>query len=65
MAGPDGQWLLEPQMLEAGSSKKDQLICVDLDLDSVRRERLAIDPSGHYARRDVFKLEVLGVEIDK
>ena len=34
------------------------LECVELDLDSVYRERQNFDPAGHYARPDVTRLEV-------
>lgn len=52
VAGPDGRWLLEPQVEREG------LWCVDLDLDAVARERQNFDPAGHYSRPDVTRLKV-------
>ena len=34
------------------------LICAQLDLDTVRRERQNFDPAGHYSRPDVTRLVV-------
>jgi len=52
VAGPDGRWLLEPQVEREG------LWYVDLDLATIARERHNFDPAGHYARPDVTRLEV-------
>ena len=52
IAGPDGAWLIEPQVKEEG------LFSAVLDLDSVRRERQNFDPAGHYSRPDVTRLVV-------
>jgi nitrilase len=52
VAGPDGDWLLKPQVGEEG------LWCVDLSLAAVARERQNFDPAGHYSRPDVTRLEV-------
>ena len=52
VAGPDGRWLLEPQVEREG------LWCVDLDIAEVARERQNFDPAGHYSRPDVTRLEV-------
>ena len=52
VAGPDGRWLLEPQVGQEG------LWCVDLSLDEVARERQNFDPAGHYSRPDVTRLRV-------
>ena len=60
MAGPDGSWLLSPQVAKDDGASNDAIFCVNLDMNAVRRERLAIDPSGYYARKDVFKVEVTG-----
>ncbi|WP_320671336.1 carbon-nitrogen hydrolase family protein [Patulibacter defluvii] len=48
VADPRGAWLVEPLVGE------ERLIVVDLDLAAARRERLLFDPTGHYARPDVF-----------
>jgi nitrilase len=52
IAGPDGQWLLEPRVQE------EFLEFADLDLSAVYRERQNFDPAGHYSRPDVTRLKV-------
>jgi nitrilase len=52
IAGPDGEWVLAPETETEG------LFSAELDLNMVRRERQNFDPSGHYARPDVTRLEV-------
>jgi nitrilase len=52
IAGPDGEWLLEPQ------AESEALFSAELDLDMIRRERQNFDPVGHYSRPDVTRLEV-------
>nr|WP_316638430.1 carbon-nitrogen hydrolase family protein [uncultured Roseateles sp.] len=52
IAGPDGQWLVEPV------ADAETLIVAQLDLARVREERQNFDPSGHYARPDVLRLEI-------
>jgi nitrilase len=52
IAGPDGRWLVAPVTGEEG------LVVADLDLSEVARERLYFDPTGHYSRADVFRVEV-------
>ena len=52
IAGPDGEWLLEPQTETEG------LLNAELDLNMIRRERQNFDPAGHYARPDVTRLHV-------
>jgi nitrilase len=52
VAGPDGNWVLEPQVECEG------LWCVDLSLEQVARERQNFDPAGHYSRPDVTRLKV-------
>lgn len=52
VAGPDGQWIVEPV------TDREELLVFDLDFDQVRRERQNFDPSGHYSRPDVTRLLV-------
>ncbi len=52
IAGPDGEWLIEPVLHKEG------LICYTLDIDRVYEERQNFDPVGHYSRPDVTKLIV-------
>ncbi|MFT7465276.1 MAG: nitrilase [Pseudohongiellaceae bacterium] len=52
IAGPDGQWVVEPVVGE------EKLIVATLEAASVRRERQNFDPVGHYSRPDVTRLIV-------
>jgi len=52
LAGPNGEWLVEPQ------TGKEILKVVDIDHKQVRMERHNFDPAGHYSRPDVTKLYV-------
>jgi nitrilase len=52
IAGPDGQWVLEPRVGEEG------LFIADLSIEMVARERQNFDPAGHYSRPDVTRLKV-------
>jgi nitrilase len=52
IAGPDGEWLLPP------TGPEEQLLVATLDHRRVLEERQNFDPSGHYARPDVTRLEV-------
>ncbi len=52
VAGPDGAWILEPQVEEEG------LYFAEADIEAVARERQNFDPAGHYSRPDVTRLEV-------
>ena len=52
VAGPDGEWILDPQIETEG------LFTVELDFNRVLEERQNFDPSGHYSRPDVTKLIV-------
>ena len=52
IAGPDGNWLIEPV------TNKEELIVVEIDHANVRRERQNFDAAGHYGRPDVLQLTV-------
>ncbi|MHC4065659.1 MAG: nitrilase-related carbon-nitrogen hydrolase, partial [Planctomycetota bacterium] len=52
IAGPDGQWLIEPVV------GREKLLVAELDPETVRQERQNFDPAGHYARPDVLRLIV-------
>ena len=52
IAGPDGEWMIEPQV------NKEGLIYSTLDFNRVLEERQNFDPVGHYARPDVTQLAV-------
>jgi nitrilase len=51
VAGPDGEWIVEPAT-HAG------LVIADVDVAKVREERQNFDPTGHYGRPDIFELRV-------
>ncbi len=52
VAGPDGEWILEPVVSTEG------LIYQEIDFDRVFEERQNFDPVGHYCRPDVTQLHV-------
>ncbi len=52
IAGPDGDWIVEPVV------DKETLIVATLDYKPVLMERQNFDPAGHYARPDVTRLTV-------
>lgn len=49
---PTGRYLVEPIF------NKEELITCELDLDETIKERMTLDTSGHYQRRDVFEFKV-------
>ena len=51
--GPDGAYILEPQF-----DKEEILYVTIADWDSILRERMTLDVSGHYYRPDVFDFKV-------
>jgi len=52
IAGPDGEWIVEPVLNSEG------LIIKTIDFNRVLEERQNFDPVGHYSRPDVTKLIV-------
>ena len=52
IAGPDGEWIVEPVVHNEGN------IYHTLDFNRVYEERQNFDPVGHYSRPDVTKLMV-------
>lgn len=52
IAGPDGNWIVEPVVHE------EKLIIETLDFNRVLEERQNFDPAGHYSRPDVTRLTV-------
>ncbi len=52
IAGPDGEWIVEPVLYKEG------LIIQSIDFNRVLEERQNFDPVGHYSRPDVTKLTV-------
>ena len=52
IAAPDGSWVIEP------ITDKEIVVTATIDMSEVRKERQNFDPSGHYARPDVFELNV-------
>lgn len=52
IAGPDGEWLIEPVV------ECEALLVAEIDHCRVREERQNFDPAGHYSRPDVTSLIV-------
>jgi nitrilase len=52
VAGPDGEWVLPP------APAVETLLVATIDHTRVLEERQNFDPSGHYARPDVTRLQV-------
>ena len=52
IAGPDGEWIIEPVINQEG------LITATLDFNRVLEERQNFDVVGHYSRPDVTRLVV-------
>ena len=54
IVAPDGSWVLEPMVGGEG------LIVAEIDPARIASARYSLDPTGHYARPDVF-----GVTVDR
>ena len=52
IAGPDGEWIIEPVILKEG------LIKATLPFENIYKERQNFDAVGHYSRPDVTQLHV-------
>ncbi len=52
IAGPNGEWIVEPLIEKKG------LIVQEIDFNKVLEERQNFDLAGHYSRPDVTKLVV-------
>ncbi len=52
IAGPDGEWIMEPML------NKEGLFTATIDVNRVLEERQNFDPTGHYSRPDVTQLTV-------
>ena len=52
LAGPDGNWIIEPQL------NKEGIFTAEIDFRKVLEERQNFDPAGHYSRPDVTQLIV-------
>ena len=52
VAGPDGEWVTPPD------TTTDGLVIAEIDHRRVLEERQNFDPSGHYARPELLRLEV-------
>ncbi len=52
VAGPDGEWILEPQ------AETEALFRVTIDHKTIRQERHNFDVAGHYSRPDVLQLHI-------
>jgi nitrilase len=52
IAGPDGEWIIEPL------KEEEAIVIKELEHDFISRERQNFDPSGHYSRPDVLNMNI-------
>ena len=52
IVGPMGDYVAEPVW------GKEEILLADLDMKQIAYSQFDFDPTGHYARPDIFKLEV-------
>lgn len=57
VVAPDGSYIVEPKF------DKEELITAECNFDQVIKERMTLDTSGHYQRRDIFQFKVNGTRI--
>jgi len=50
---PDGQFLVEPRF------QVEEIIYAEIEPDEAIKEKMTLDTSGHYSRKDIFKFEVV------
>jgi nitrilase len=55
-----GSHIVSPagDVVASATEGREEIIWFDADLESVRKERRNLDPSGHYFRPDVFRLSI-------
>lgn len=58
IVGPNGKYLVKPVF------DKEELITHECNVDDAIKERMTLDSSGHYQRRDVFSFAVNNKRID-
>lgn len=58
IVAPNGRYIVEPIF------DKEELITCELNLDETIKERMTLDTSGHYQRRDVFEFTVDRSRVD-
>ena len=49
---PDGGFVVEPVF------DREEILTAEIDLSLIDREKMTLDVSGHYGRRDVFDFDV-------
>ena len=52
LIAPDGSFVIEPVF------EREEILTAEIDLAQIDREKMTLDVSGHYQRRDVFEFSV-------